>query len=155
MHCQFSLHFVPRERPSEPAGESPAPVQSLFIAADPYEACRQASVPAVLTEWDEFRSCDLDRVGELTATPRVVDVRKIPRSGRCAPARVFSLRRHGEVTRCVLVTGGAGFLGSHLCRALVAAGDEVVAVDDCSTGSRANLSDLEPGPRALLRGPTT
>ena len=50
------------------------------------------------------------------------------------------------MTRRVLVTGGAGFLGSHLCRALVAAGDEVVAVDDCSTGSRANLSDLEPGP---------
>ena len=36
----------------------------------------------------------------------------------------------------VLVTGGAGFLGSHLCEALLARGDEVVAVDNFVTGSR-------------------
>jgi UDP-glucose 4-epimerase len=35
----------------------------------------------------------------------------------------------------VLVTGGAGFIGSHLCEALVARGDRVTAVDDLSTGS--------------------
>jgi UDP-glucose 4-epimerase len=39
----------------------------------------------------------------------------------------------------VLVTGGAGFIGSHLCEALVARGDEVVALDDLSTGSAANV----------------
>ena len=42
----------------------------------------------------------------------------------------------------VVVTGGAGFLGSHLCDALVARGDEVVAVDDLSTGAQANLTAL-------------
>lgn len=42
----------------------------------------------------------------------------------------------------VLVTGGAGFLGSHLCEALVARGDDVVAVDDLSTGDPANLAVL-------------
>ncbi|MDQ3945655.1 MAG: SDR family oxidoreductase [Actinomycetota bacterium] len=47
------------------------------------------------------------------------------------------------MTRRVLVTGGAGFVGSHLCRTLLARGDEVVAVDDCSTGSRGNVADLE------------
>lgn len=43
----------------------------------------------------------------------------------------------------VLVTGGAGFLGSHLTRRLLAARYEVVVVDDFSTGTRANLADLQ------------
>jgi dTDP-glucose 4,6-dehydratase len=47
----------------------------------------------------------------------------------------------------VVVTGGAGFLGSHLCRALMARGDEVVAIDNLLTGRRENLDDLfgQPG----------
>jgi dTDP-glucose 4,6-dehydratase len=40
------------------------------------------------------------------------------------------------------VLGGAGFLGSHLCDALVKRGDEVVAVDNFSTGSKNNLQQL-------------
>jgi UDPglucose 6-dehydrogenase len=64
-------------RPAAPAVGPSVPLEHLFIAPDPYEACRQASVLAVLTEWDEFRFCDLDRVSELMATPRVVDVRNI------------------------------------------------------------------------------
>ncbi|NBY60959.1 MAG: SDR family oxidoreductase, partial [Actinobacteria bacterium] len=42
----------------------------------------------------------------------------------------------------IVVLGGAGFLGSHLCDALVKRGDEVVAVDNFSTGSKANLQQL-------------
>ena len=45
-----------------------------------------------------------------------------------------------------VVTGGAGFLGSHLCRALHARGWEVVAVDDLSTGFAANVDDLRGRP---------
>jgi len=41
-----------------------------------------------------------------------------------------------------VVTGGAGFIGSHLCRALRARDWEVVAVDDFSSGRRANVDDL-------------
>jgi dTDP-glucose 4,6-dehydratase len=46
-----------------------------------------------------------------------------------------------------VVTGGAGFVGGHLCRALRGAGHEVVAVDDLSTGSRNQVADLldDPG----------
>ena len=43
----------------------------------------------------------------------------------------------------VVVTGGAGFLGSHLSALLVERGDEVVAVDDLSTGSRDNVAHLD------------
>src|SRR5262250_3714311 len=39
----------------------------------------------------------------------------------------------------VLVTGGAGFIGSHLVEALIARGDEVWALDDLSTGALENL----------------
>jgi dTDP-glucose 4,6-dehydratase len=41
-----------------------------------------------------------------------------------------------------VVTGGAGFLGSHLCERLLGEGYRVVCVDDFSTGSLANLADL-------------
>ncbi len=46
-----------------------------------------------------------------------------------------------------LVTGGAGFLGSHLCDALLAQGHSVVAVDNLLTGRRANLGHLAQEPR--------
>jgi dTDP-glucose 4,6-dehydratase len=42
----------------------------------------------------------------------------------------------------VVVTGGAGFLGSHLCDALLARGDQVVAMDNLSTGSVDNIEHL-------------
>jgi UDP-glucose 4-epimerase len=50
----------------------------------------------------------------------------------------------------VLVTGGAGFIGSHLCEGLVDCGERVVALDDLSTGRRANLRALDGHPRFRL-----
>ena len=56
----------------------------------------------------------------------------------------------------ILVTGGAGFIGSHLCRRLITAGHEVRALDSLSSGKRENLDgidvDLMVGD---LRDPTT
>jgi UDP-glucose 4-epimerase len=43
----------------------------------------------------------------------------------------------------VFITGGAGFIGSHLCDALVAEGEEVTILDNLSTGSKKNIAHLE------------
>ncbi|WP_174293466.1 UDP-glucuronic acid decarboxylase family protein [Sphingomonas bacterium] len=47
----------------------------------------------------------------------------------------------------VLVTGGAGFLGSHLCERLLAAGHDVLCVDNYYTGRRSNIEHLLGNPR--------
>src|SRR4051794_35886662 len=49
-----------------------------------------------------------------------------------------------------LITGGAGFIGSHLAEHLLARGDSVVVLDDLSTGSRANLHGVAEHPRLQL-----
>ena len=46
----------------------------------------------------------------------------------------------------VLVTGGAGFLGSHLCDRLIASGTDVLCVDNFFTGSKANIAHLQNNP---------
>ena len=51
------------------------------------------------------------------------------------------------MTRRALVTGGAGFLGSHLCEKLLAGGAEVLCVDNYFTGARANIALLLAHPR--------
>ena len=51
----------------------------------------------------------------------------------------------------IILTGGAGFIGSHLCEFLLARGDEVVAVDNCLTGSLQNLAHLDGRALKMLR----
>jgi UDP-glucuronate decarboxylase len=59
-------------------------------------------------------------------------------------------------TKRVLVTGGAGFLGSHLCERLLADGREVICVDNFFTGTKENIANLMPNPRfELLRHDVT
>jgi len=62
----------------------------------------------------------------------------------------YSLRKR------VLVTGGAGFLGSHLCERLLAEGCDVLCVDNFFTGTRHNVEHLLPNPAfELLRHDVT
>jgi len=56
----------------------------------------------------------------------------------------YSLRKR------ILVTGGAGFLGSHLCERLLALGFEVICVDNFYTGRKENISHLVNNPRFEL-----
>src|SRR5499433_1451563 len=60
------------------------------------------------------------------------------------PGRQYSTRRR------VLVTGGAGFIGSHLCERLLADGHEVLCVDNFYTGTRRNMHNLLGNPRLEL-----
>jgi UDP-glucuronate decarboxylase len=46
------------------------------------------------------------------------------------------------MSQCILVTGGAGFIGSHLCRHLLQAGHEVLCADNLYTGTKDNIADL-------------
>jgi dTDP-glucose 4,6-dehydratase len=50
----------------------------------------------------------------------------------------------------VVVTGGAGFIGSHLCERLIGRGDEVVCVDDFSSGIADNVRHLTDSPRFAI-----
>src|SRR6478736_3219103 len=60
--------------------------------------------------------------------------------GRVSPWPTQETRRMAR--RRILVTGGSGFLGSHLCERLIADGHEVVCLDNFFTGSRVNVEHL-------------
>jgi len=55
-----------------------------------------------------------------------------------------------ETSKRILVTGGAGFLGSHLCERLLNDGHEVICVDNFFTGTRRNIAHLQDDPRFEL-----
>ena len=50
----------------------------------------------------------------------------------------------------VLITGGSGFIGSHLCRCLLERGDTVVCVDNLQTGSEDNIAELRQNERFMM-----
>ncbi len=56
-----------------------------------------------------------------------------------------------QQAKTILVTGGAGFLGSHLCDRLIADGHDVLCVDNFFTGSKRNIEPLIGNPRFELR----
>ena len=53
------------------------------------------------------------------------------------------------VNKRILVTGGTGFIGSHLCEKLLAAGHEVICVDNFYTGRKVNIAHLMTNPYRL------
>jgi UDP-glucuronate decarboxylase len=66
------------------------------------------------------------------------------------------MRTRYALRKRIIVTGGAGFIGSHLCRRLVAEDNDVLCVDNFYTGTRDNVADLLENPRfELLRHDVT
>jgi UDP-glucuronate decarboxylase len=61
-----------------------------------------------------------------------------------------TLLEEENMTKSILVTGGGGFLGSHLCRQLLRRGDEVICLDNFFTGDKRNIYDLIEQPRFEL-----
>src|SRR4249919_3228836 len=55
-----------------------------------------------------------------------------------------------SASKTVLVTGGAGFLGSHLCDRLLAEGHDIICVDNLFTGTKRNIDHLHDHPRFEL-----
>ena len=71
-------HLVTRGaivRGYDPSG--PGPLEGIDVVDDPYAAAEGAEVLAVLTEWDEFRWLDVDKVADVMAAKRVVDARNL------------------------------------------------------------------------------
>ena len=62
--------------PSVRAG-TPAPVEGMEVGADPYSVCSDADALALLTEWDEFRWVDFERVRDSMRQPHLVDARNL------------------------------------------------------------------------------
>ena len=106
----------------------------VMYAADPYSAAHGADALLVMTEWLVYRNPDFERVRKLLRRPLLIDGRNL-----YDPSRMTALgfEYHGigrggggrQVTR-VLITGAAGFIGSHLVEALVRRGDEVIGIDN-------------------------
>jgi len=77
--CRRLLEEGARVRAYDPAaGEAAAErVPGIDVVTDHYEAVRDAQLLALLTEWDEFRWLDFDKVASAMAAPRVVDGRNL------------------------------------------------------------------------------
>ncbi|MHB8220714.1 MAG: UDP-glucose dehydrogenase family protein [Acidimicrobiales bacterium] len=58
-------------------GQGPEDLEGIEICGDPYDACRDARVAVVLTEWDELRRIDFAKLRDLMAVPSVVDARNL------------------------------------------------------------------------------
>lgn len=65
---------------------------------------------------------------------------------RLLDSRFATASKDKGAPRVVLVTGGAGFIGSNLCRRLINAGDRVICIDNLETGRTDNIEGLLPHP---------
>lgn len=111
------------------AGRSDEVVQRLTEPADPAPIGRAARKRILASHSADHRAVELER--HLLETKR--------RKAGFAKERPV----HQKTNRTVLVSGGAGFIGSHICEALVAEGARVVCLDNFLTGRRENIAHLE------------
>jgi UDPglucose 6-dehydrogenase len=138
--------------------------ENLSFVDDPYKTAEMADALVILTDWPDFTQLDLLEIKQKMKKPLVLDGRNLfDDSEMCAMGFTYiSVGRPAKtVARVewtpsrkrksrVLVTGAAGFLGSHLVDALIAEGYSVLGVDNFLTGRRNNLEQLAREPRFEL-----
>ena len=134
--------------------------ENVTYCEDAYETANGADVLVIATEWNEFRALNLERIKKSMSQAILVDLRNVydPKRVRALGFQLHVRRprrrsardrvRHaaqaepGLTMGRALITGGAGFLGSHLCELFLARGHEVICIDNFITGSPANIKHL-------------
>lgn len=141
------------------------PSEKLTFVDDPYQTMDSADALVILTDWAEFSQLDLLEMKRRMRSAVVFDGRNlyddnemsdlgftyfsVGRPSKPAIAGVPA-RSTGKNKRRVMVTGAAGFLGSHLVDALIAEGCSVIGVDNFLTGRQRNLDHLRSEPQFEL-----
>ena len=121
-----------------------------------YEALDGADALLIVTEWNEFRRPDFTRMKQLLKRPLIFDGRNLydPDVMRQHGFTYLPDRAHARADRAsggsvsrMLITGGAGFIGSHLCERFLAEGHDVICIDNFLTGTPDNIAHLFANPR--------
>src|SRR5690606_16250681 len=82
--------------------------------------------------------------------------RRIVRERRRSSEEAMSENGSAKSMKRILVTGGAGFIGSHLCDRLVGEGHQLLILDNFFTGTKANLLQFHGSPQVeILRADVT
>ena len=117
----LAVHRPPRRRRAPRSAAStrrcPGPLEGIEVVDDPYAAVEGAEVLAVLTEWDEFRWLDIDKVAGLMAEPERRRRPQPARPRRARAARASSTAASAAADGAVVVTGGAVLLDAPRCGA--------------------------------------
>ena len=74
-------------------GNARAELQDVAFCSDEYDAARGADVLVLVTEWNQFRALDLQRIKKVMKSPRIVDLRNV--------YEPVDMARLGFVYRCV------------------------------------------------------
>ena len=110
---------------------------------EPFLNISEYNIIAIMTEWDEFKDYDWENIYKKTNKPTYIfDGRNILEIEKIKKIGFNYIGLEENKTKNILVTGGAGFIGSHLCKALLDLGHKVICLDNLFTGSIKNISNL-------------
>jgi UDP-glucuronate decarboxylase len=112
------------------------------LSRDDAQSRQKRGLPVADVAETELPSLRGERVPRPSQAPSAAQA-----SGAATEWRRSDSSRRRHLAERILVTGGCGFLGSHLCERLLSEGAEVLCVDNCFTGTRRNIQHLLGNPR--------